>query len=149
MAAWTGPSTSVKKIDKNIKFTTAPNGNLSDRSRPTAICSSSSIYHPLTHTGLPNGDLDFFNQSWLEFMGVQSEDLLGCRRTDAIHPEDVATIVRKWRPSLAGGSFYGKTHPKRIQSFNFVAHSASGARPRAHEGMMAFKHGNKSRNYVF
>lgn len=45
-------------------------------------------------------------------MGVQSEDLLGSRRTASIHLEDVAAIVRKWRASLAGGRVCGKLIPR-------------------------------------
>src|ERR1700760_5685 len=57
----------------------------------------------LIHTGLPDGYLDFFNQGWLDYVGRSSEDLLGWRWTEHIHPEDVEGIVEKWRASLASG----------------------------------------------
>ena len=41
------------------------------------------------HTNLPNGDLDFVNRGWLEYLGLSNTDLLGSRWTSAIHPEDV------------------------------------------------------------
>src|SRR6266851_1255539 len=54
----------------------------------------------LFHTALPNGDLDFFNRGWLEYLGLSITDLLGWRWTSAIHPEDVEALVSKWRAAL-------------------------------------------------
>src|SRR5258706_6830862 len=55
------------------------------------------------HTALPNGDLDFFNRGWLEYLGLPITDLLGWRWTTAIHPEDVEELLNKWRASLESG----------------------------------------------
>src|SRR5262249_47265658 len=41
------------------------------------------------HTALPNGELDFLNHGWLEYIGVPLTDLLGWRWTSKIHPGDV------------------------------------------------------------
>jgi PAS domain S-box-containing protein len=57
----------------------------------------------LIHTGRPDGYLDFFNQTWLRFVGRSREDLQGWKWTAFIHPEDVEGIVEKWRASLASG----------------------------------------------
>ena len=57
----------------------------------------------LIHTGLPDGHLDFFNQTWLEYVGRSLEDLQGWKWTAAIHPDDVEGIVEVWRASLASG----------------------------------------------
>jgi PAS domain S-box-containing protein len=57
----------------------------------------------LIHTGRPDGYLDFFNQTWLTFVGRSLEDLQGWKWTAFIHPEDVEGIVEKWRASLASG----------------------------------------------
>jgi PAS domain S-box-containing protein len=57
----------------------------------------------LIHTGLPDGSLDFFNQRWLNYVGVSLEDLLGWKWTALIHPEDVGAMVEKWRAALAAG----------------------------------------------
>lgn len=51
----------------------------------------------LIHTSLPNGELDYFNQAWLNYVGLSLEDLLGWKWTAAIHPEDLEGIVEKWR----------------------------------------------------
>lgn len=57
----------------------------------------------LIHTGRPDGDLDYFNQRWLEYLGLSLEDIRGWRWTNSIHPDDVEELVRKWRSSLATG----------------------------------------------
>src|SRR5258708_2699635 len=57
----------------------------------------------LIHTGMPDGYLDFFNQTWLRYIGRPLEDLQGWKWTAFIHPEDVEGIVEKWRASLASG----------------------------------------------
>jgi PAS domain S-box-containing protein len=57
----------------------------------------------LIHTSLPDGYLDFFNQSWLEYVGLSLEELKGWKWTVAIHPDDVEGIVAVWRESLASG----------------------------------------------
>ena len=53
----------------------------------------------LIHTARPDGYLDFFNQTWLDFLGQPIEKLLGWEWTSFIHPEDVEAFVQKWRES--------------------------------------------------
>jgi formate hydrogenlyase transcriptional activator len=55
------------------------------------------------HTALPNGELDFLNSGWLEYVGVPLTDLLGWRWTSKIHPEDVEAFVDRWRASVQSG----------------------------------------------
>src|SRR5882724_7975994 len=57
----------------------------------------------LIHTGLPDGYLDFFNQRWLEFVGLRLEDLEGWKWTATVHPDDVTGLVARWRACLASG----------------------------------------------
>ncbi len=57
----------------------------------------------LIHTSRPDGYLDFFNQTWLTFVGRPLEHLQGWNWTAFIHPEDVEGMVEKWRASLASG----------------------------------------------
>ena len=66
------------------------------------------------HTALPNGDVDFYNRGWLEYVGVPLTDLLGWGWTHMIHPEDVETIVPKWRAALeAGEPFVAESRVRR------------------------------------
>ncbi len=55
------------------------------------------------HTALPDGDIDFFNQTWLRYVGLSLEHLQGWKWTVAIHPADVEGMVERWRASLASG----------------------------------------------
>src|SRR6202166_5073399 len=57
----------------------------------------------LIHTSRPDGYLDFFNRTWLTYVGRPLEDLQGWKWTALIHPEDVEGIVEKLRASLASG----------------------------------------------
>jgi PAS domain S-box-containing protein len=57
----------------------------------------------LIHTGQPDGYLDYFNQRWLEFLGLPLEEVCGWRWTDAVHPEDVGGLLQKWHAALATG----------------------------------------------
>src|SRR5271170_6893289 len=63
----------------------------------------------LLHTARPDGYLDFFNQTWLDFAGVPLEILLGWGWTSCIHPEDVEALVQKWRESFAIGKSFQET----------------------------------------
>jgi len=67
----------------------------------------------LIHTGLPDGYLDFFNQSWLRYVGLSLEDLQGWKWTAAIHPEDSAATLERWRASLTSGEPF--LHEARVR----------------------------------
>src|SRR6266436_5008843 len=68
----------------------------------------------LIHTGLPDGALDYFNQRWLEYVGLPLTDLLGWRWTNAIHPAEVDEFVDKWRASvLSGEPFLAESRVRR------------------------------------
>src|SRR6266403_4136481 len=60
----------------------------------------------LIHSSLPDGYLDYFNQRWLEYVGVPLEDVQGWKWRASIHPDDVAGIVDKWRACLASGEIF-------------------------------------------
>jgi PAS domain S-box-containing protein len=78
----------------------------------------------LIHTGRPDGYLDYFNQQWLEYLGLPLEDVRGWRWTNAIHPEDVEGIVQKWRAALASGEpFETETRVRRADgAFRWMLH---------------------------
>src|SRR5229473_3117720 len=57
----------------------------------------------LIHTGRPDGYLDFFNQRWLQFVGLRLEEVEGWRWRSAVHRDDVAALVARWRACLASG----------------------------------------------
>jgi PAS domain S-box-containing protein len=58
------------------------------------------------HTAMPDGYLDFFNETSLTYMGRSLEDVQGWKWISSIHPDDVEGIVAKWRASLASGELF-------------------------------------------
>jgi PAS domain S-box-containing protein len=60
----------------------------------------------LIHTARPDGYLDYFNQPWLEYLGVTLDKVAGWNWTAFIHPEDVEGILTKWRACLATGEIF-------------------------------------------
>jgi PAS domain S-box-containing protein len=68
----------------------------------------------LIHTARPDGYLDYFNEPWLEYLGVTLDKVAGWNWTAFIHPEDVDGIVAEWRASLrTGESFKYETRVRR------------------------------------
>src|SRR6202012_1935318 len=63
----------------------------------------------LIHTARPDGYLDFFNRTWIDFIGQPLENLLGWRWTDFIHPDDAEAFVKTMRESFAKGEPFEET----------------------------------------
>jgi len=57
----------------------------------------------LINTSRPDGYVDFFNRTWLEFVGLPLENLLGWKWMVAIHPADVERMVEALRTAHATG----------------------------------------------
>jgi PAS domain S-box-containing protein len=78
----------------------------------------------LIHTGRPDGYLDYFNQRWLEYLGLSLQDVCGWQWTNVIHPEDVEGILQKWRAALATGEpFETETRVRRADgAYRWMLH---------------------------
>ena len=57
----------------------------------------------LIHTARSDGSIDFFNQRWLEYVGLRLEDLEGWKWTAVVHSDEVDAMVAKWRACLVSG----------------------------------------------
>ena len=57
----------------------------------------------LVWSTLPDGHADFLNQRWLDYTGLSLAEAQGWGWTAALHPEDRAGFVEKWRTALATG----------------------------------------------
>jgi PAS domain S-box-containing protein len=95
-----GPTLSERNIIRAMASSAHDSDRPAQPQDPRLIIDSTPA---LIHTGLPDGYLDFFNQTWLKYVGLSSEDLQGWKWTAAIHPEDVDGIVERWRASIASG----------------------------------------------
>jgi PAS domain S-box-containing protein len=60
----------------------------------------------LIHTAMPDGNLDYFNKPWLDYLGATLDDVTGWNWTAFIHPDDVDGIVAQWRACLASGEIF-------------------------------------------
>jgi PAS domain S-box-containing protein len=70
----------------------------------------------LIHTARPDGHLDYFNQRWLEYLGVTLDEVAGWNWIAYVHPEDVEGIVAKWGACLATGEIF--EYETRVRSAN-------------------------------
>jgi PAS domain S-box-containing protein len=86
----------------------------------------------LIHTARPDGYLDFFNRTWLDFVGQPLKNLLGWKWTSLIHPEDVENYVQKWRESIATGErFEGAARVRRADGeYRWMLHHKLALRAR-------------------
>jgi len=57
-------------------------------------------------TATPAGDVDYFNQQWIEFCGLSFEQLRHWGWTRIIHPDDLDANIRIWRKSLETGEAF-------------------------------------------
>jgi formate hydrogenlyase transcriptional activator len=48
-------------------------------------------------SALPDGQIDFVSQNWLNYLGVTPEEVFGWDWTTLVHPEDSDRVVEKWR----------------------------------------------------
>ena len=86
----------------------------------------------LIHTARPDGYLDFFNRTWLNFVGQPLNSLLGWKWTSWIHPEDVESLVQQWRESIATGErFEGAARVRRADGeYRWMLHHKLALRAR-------------------
>ncbi|HEY6339662.1 MAG TPA: diguanylate cyclase [Candidatus Sulfotelmatobacter sp.] len=57
-------------------------------------------------TATPDGLDDFFNRRWFEYTGLTTEQSQGSGWTVAIHPDDLAPCLAKWKAALQTGQPY-------------------------------------------
>src|SRR5258705_12765715 len=60
----------------------------------------------LIHTARPDGYFDYFNKSWLEYLGATLDDVTGGKWRAFVHPGDGEGIVAQWRECLAAGKIF-------------------------------------------
>jgi formate hydrogenlyase transcriptional activator len=58
------------------------------------------------HSSDPDGKYGFFNQRWIEYLGVSEEDLQGWGWAAFIHPADVEGMLTRWRACLSSGEVF-------------------------------------------
>ncbi|HZW80930.1 MAG TPA: PAS domain S-box protein, partial [Candidatus Deferrimicrobiaceae bacterium] len=55
----------------------------------------------LVWSALPDGDVEFYNQKWLDYTGMPFDQVKGWGWSAAIHPQDITDLEKRWRAALA------------------------------------------------
>jgi PAS domain S-box-containing protein len=61
-------------------------------------------------TATPSGDIDYFNQQWMEFAGLPFEEIRDWGWTQLVHPDDLEANVQSWRRSIETGEPFHYQH---------------------------------------
>lgn len=61
-------------------------------------------------TARPNGDVDYFNQQWMEYTGLSFEQIKDWGWKQLIHPQDLQENIRVWRHSIHTGEPFHFEH---------------------------------------
>jgi PAS domain S-box-containing protein len=68
----------------------------------------------LVWSALPDGNIEFCNQRWLEYTGVSFNEMRGWGWATTIHPQDITDLREGWRTALQrSGSFKGEARMRR------------------------------------
>ena len=54
----------------------------------------------------PDGEIDYWNQRFVDYTGLSSDELRGAGWLKAIHPDDRDTMVKEWRSAVSEGLPY-------------------------------------------
>lgn len=54
-------------------------------------------------TALPTGEVDYFNQRWLDYTGIALENTVNSGWSIILHPEDSARVKSAWAESISSG----------------------------------------------
>jgi formate hydrogenlyase transcriptional activator len=58
------------------------------------------------HSSGPDGSFGFFNQRWLDYLGVTEQELQGWGWTTFIHPEDSVGMLARWQACRVSGEVF-------------------------------------------
>ena len=83
--------------DERSRFTEIPN----DRERrELTLCGVMDTIPGLVWSALPDGDVEFCNQRWLDYTGMAFNEIKGWGWAAASHPEDITDLQERWRAAL-------------------------------------------------
>ena len=54
----------------------------------------------LVWSALPNGEVEFCNQRWLEYAGMSLDEVTGSGWTAVVHSEDMSDLRQRWQTAL-------------------------------------------------
>jgi PAS domain S-box-containing protein len=91
----------------------------------------------LAWTARPDGDIDWWNQRWVDYTGATLGDSGGWRWAELVHPEHVDRVVESARRHVASGDPWEETYPLRGASGEYRWFLARAVPMRAPDGTVA------------
>ena len=85
-------------------------------------------------TAKPNGDVDYFNQQWMDFTGLTFEEIRGWGWLQFIHPEDRDENICRWQHSIDSGEHFELEHRFRHRDGTYRWHLSRAQAMRDAEG---------------
>ncbi|HLX40811.1 MAG TPA: PAS domain-containing sensor histidine kinase [Ktedonobacteraceae bacterium] len=73
-------------------------------------------------TAKPNGEVDYFNQQWMEFTGLSFVQIKNWGWIQFIHPEDVEENINRWQHSIDTGEPFQFVHRFRRNDGVYIWH---------------------------
>ena len=85
-------------------------------------------------TARPDGAIDYCNQRWLDYSGVQSAATKGWEWQQAVHADDLPLVLERWRQALAAGTTFECENRLRDQAGEYLWHLGRAVPMRAPDG---------------
>ncbi len=73
-------------------------------------------------TAKANGEVDYFNQQWMDYTGLSFEHIRDWGWTQFIHPDDLDENVRRWQASVEAGDTFQFEHRFRHRDGSYRWH---------------------------
>jgi len=87
-------------------------------------------------TAKPGGDVDYFNQQWMEFTGLTFEQIRDWGWTQFIHPDDVEENVTRWKHAVDTGEPFKFIHRFRRNDGVYLWHLSRALPVRNEDGQI-------------
>jgi len=95
-------------------------------------------------SGAPDGTLDYCNERWRSYTGLELEDLQGDRWQTILHPEDRDRVLKAWHESVITGTTYEQEERHRSADGTYRWFLARGVPLRNAEGRIVRWYGTNT-----
>jgi PAS domain S-box-containing protein len=95
-------------------------------------------------SGPPDGTLDYCNDRWRSYMGLELEDLRGDGWQSMLHPDDRERVLKAWHESVANGTPYEQEERHRRADGTYRWFLARGVPLRDAEGRIVRWYGTNT-----
>jgi len=90
-------------------------------------------------TARPDGAVDYFNQRWFDYTGLDEERALAWGWSDVLHPDDAQPTLERWNEALHTGELYEIEYRwKRARDGAYRWHLGRGVPMRDQAGKIAY-----------